>query len=48
MKMRKVFATLLSAMLVFAFAACSNGSSDSSGSSDSGNNPGAGEKPSSG
>ena len=29
MKMKKVFAALLSAMLVFAFAACSNGNSDS-------------------
>lgn len=33
MKMKKVFAALLSAMLVFAFVACSNGSSDSGGSS---------------
>lgn len=48
MKLRKVFATLLSAMLVFAFAACSNGSSDGGGSADSGNKPGADEKPSSG
>ena len=48
MKVRKVFATLLSAMLVFAFAACSNGSSDSGGSSNTGDKPGAGSKPSSG
>lgn len=48
MKMKKVFAALLSAMLVFAFAACSNGSSDSGGSSNTGDKPGAGDKPSSG
>ncbi len=47
MKVRKVFATLLSAMLLFAFAACSNGSSDSGGSSNTGDKPGAGDKPSS-
>lgn len=48
MKMKKVFAALLSAMLVFAFAACSNGSSDSGGSSNTGDKPGAGDKPNSG
>ena len=41
MKLRKVLAALFSAMLVFAFAACANGSSDSGGSSSPGDKPGA-------